>query len=457
MFQIGIASRSIAPNGPAMVQGQKYVRIARQAQDPISATAMAVMGTRADGTTERAVIVSLDVAMISRYLEDGIRQAVTRRLPELAAQSIVLTATHTHDSITMVEGAYPPQAEGILTPTQCMDIAIAATVEAVVEAWGKLTPCKIGRAFSHAVIAHNRRPVYTNGEAQMYGNPAKQEFRWIEGPEDHTLDMFFVWDMAGKLAGVVLNVPCPSQAEEHLTAWSSDYWHEVRLEIKARFGAHVWVLPLCGVSGDQSPHAVFDKPQEAELLARRGVSKRQEIADRICDGVERALKHAKPFEGDVVFAHDVRKTQFPPRKISKSERDWHERQHAWEIKEMDPRLWWPVRLKDVVDIYDGKKTAEPFAAEVHVFRIGDAVVATNPFELYVDYGYQIKARSTAAQTFLTQITGPYGMYLPTQRGVDGGGYGSIPVVSVVGPEGGQQLVELTLEMIEKQFPRPAGK
>jgi hypothetical protein len=457
MFQIGIASRNIAPKGPAMVQGQKYVRIATGEQDPIMATAMAIQGNRADGAVERAVLVSFDIALVTSPLEVGLRREVTKLIPGLAPESIVLTATHTHDSIVMSEGAYPPQAPEILTPTQCINHAVEQATQAVVEAFAKLAPCKIGRGFGHAVVAHNRRPVYEDGTAQMYGNPARKEFRWIEGPEDHTLDMFFVWDTAGKLSGVVIDVPCPSQAEEHLKAWSSDYWHEVRLEIKKRLGQEIWVFPLCGVSGDQSPHSVFDKAQEKELLERRGVSERQEIADRICDGVERALKYAKPMAGDVVFAHDVRKVEFAPRKISQKERDWHEKQYNWEIKEMDPRLWWPTRLKAVVEIFDGKKQVQPLSGEVHVFRIGDAVLATNPFELYTDFGLQIKARSTAPQTFLVQLTGPYGFYLPTQRGVDGGGYGSIPVVSVVGPEGGQQLVEVTLEMIEKQFPKPAAK
>jgi hypothetical protein len=452
MFKVGIASRSIAPKGPAMVQGQKYVRIATGEQDPIMATAMAMSGARGDGTREDVVMISLDIALLTVSLEAQVRRAVCAKVPELKGENIVLMATHTHDSITVVEGAYPPQAEGILTPTQCVAHAAAQAAEAAVEAWGKRAEVKIGRGFGHAVVAHNRRPVYANGDARMYGNPGDKNFRWMEGPEDHTLDMFFVWDLAGKLAGVVIDVPCPSQMQEHLTAWSSDFWHEVRLEIKKRLGAHVWVFAICGVAGDVSPHPVFDKKQELELIALRGSTERQEVADRICDGVERALKYAKPME-HAVLAHECVKTQLPGRKISQKERDWHQREYEVAIKEMDPRLWWPMRLKHVVDIFEGKAPIEAFDIEVHVLRIGDAVLATNPFELYVDYGYQIKARSTAAQTFLAQITGPYGMYLPTQRGVDGGGYGSIPVVSKVGPEGGQILVELTLEMIEKVFPK----
>jgi hypothetical protein len=87
----------------------------------------------------------------------------------------------------------------------------------------------------------------------------------------------------------------------------------------------------------------------------------------------------------------------------------------------------------------------------HVIRIGDLALATNPFELFVDYGLRIKARSIAAQTVVSQITAGTGWYLPTERAVEGGSYGAMPAVCKVGPEGGRELVEVTLEMISELF------
>ena len=46
-----------------------------------------------------------------------------------------------------------------------------------------------------------------------------------------------------------------------------------------------------------------------------------------------------------------------------------------------------------------------YEMELHVLRIGDAVVCTNPFELFTDYGIRIKARSQAVQTFVIQLVG----------------------------------------------------
>ncbi len=79
--------------------------------------------------------------------------------------------------------------------------------------------------------------------------------------------------------------------------------------------------------------------------------------------------------------------------------------------------------------------------EFNILRIGDIGICTNSFELFTDYGIQIKARSKALQTFIIQLAGP-GMYLPTERAVKGGHYSAI-----VGPEGGEILVDSTLEIL----------
>jgi len=88
--------------------------------------------------------------------------------------------------------------------------------------------------------------------------------------------------------------------------------------------------------------------------------------------------------------------------------------------------------------------------ELHILRIGDAVICTNPFELFTDYGVRIKARSKAVQTFVVQLAGG-GTYLPTERAVRGGGYSAVVHSSRVGPEGGQVLVDCTVDAIDSMF------
>ena len=86
-----------------------------------------------------------------------------------------------------------------------------------------------------------------------------------------------------------------------------------------------------------------------------------------------------------------------------------------------------------------------------MIRLGDVAIATNPFELYLDYGVRIEARSKAEQTFIVQLACGSGGYLPSARAIAGGSYGAGPENGPVGPEGGQVLVERTVELIGALF------
>jgi hypothetical protein len=76
------------------------------------------------------------------------------------------------------------------------------------------------------------------------------------------------------------------------------------------------------------------------------------------------------------------------------------------------------------------------------------VICSNPFELFCEYGIRIKARSKATQTFILQMSG-FGSYLPTARAQAAGSYSAIPQSNLIGPEGGQMLVDKTVEIIDE--------
>ena len=151
--------------------------------------------------------------------------------------------------------------------------------------------------------------------------------------------------------------------------------------------------------------------------------------------------------------HQVQMIALPVRKVTESE--WKAARSQVQNLSKDVRnqastVW----HQKVVDRYEQQqaKSSNPFLMELHVLRLGDVAVATNNFELFTDYGIQIKARSRALQTFLIQLAGPGATYVPTERAERGGGYSAIVESSTVGSEGGQVLVERTVEMINSLFP-----
>ena len=70
--------------------------------------------------------------------------------------------------------------------------------------------------------------------------------------------------------------------------------------------------------------------------------------------------------------------------------------------------------------------------------------------MFTEFGTRLIARSKAEQTFVIQLVGR-ATYLPTARAVAGGGYSAIVESSIVGPEGGQVLVDKSVELINAMW------
>jgi hypothetical protein len=447
MMKIGWASRDFTPTRPAMVQGQGHTRIGRKAMDPLTLNALAIEG--ADGK-DAAIVISCDLGMVSDELQRIVREQLRARLPAVTADQIFMCATHTHTSLVIEEGWYPQPEGDVMTPVEGMTLVAQRAVEAAAEAWESRSPQMIRHAFGHAVVGHNRRVVYADGSSVMYGRTNREDFRWAEGYEDHSLDMLFAWEPDGRLTGMMLVVPCPSQVDESLEVWSADYWHEVRQELRHRFGRHLHVVGLCSAAGDQSPHFVLYGREEEAMRRRRGFSERREIAQRVGDAVERALACTIPLADEPRFVHKVERLSLTARCATPADRAWAKTEYDKLVTHLDPKGWFCRRLRDIMQA-DESRPATPYVAEVHALRIGDIAMVTNPFELFLDYGLRIKALSPAAQTFVVQLAAGTGLYLPTERAIRGSGYGGSLLVAPVGVEGGDQLVKGSLEMIGGLF------
>ncbi len=465
-IRIGWASCDVSPERPTRLQGQFYERISEGIGDPITATVLALEGTRPDGSADCAVIVSCDRVGIPEHLQQAVRDAVGDRLPDVDPLKIVLNATHTHDApgVDLTAGYGWDHESGqdraedsdVMTGAEYVPFFAERVANAAVEAWENRAPGGVSRAFGHAVVGHNRRAVYMDNSAQMYGRTNREDFSHIEGYEDHSVDMLFTWDEAGLLTGIVVNIACPSQVEEHLTVVSADYWHETRIALRERYGEDLFVLPQCAPAGDQSPHFLLYKEQEQTMRERRGVTERQEVARRIARAVDDAYELAREaVSHSVPLAHVVRTVDLPARKVTDEEAESAradierlEAEQPDDARGESIRRTHIGRATRVLERHEAQGDDPMLPIELHVLRIGEVAMATNPFELFLDFGLRIEARSAAPQTMLIQLAaGAYG-YLPTERAVQGRSYGAEVVSNRVGPDGGQVLVEETLKDIE---------
>lgn len=464
---IGWASCDVSPNGPVRLQGQFYERISERIGDPITVTAMALDGTKPDGSSDCAIIVSCDRVGIPIHLQQTVRDAIGDRLPDVDMIKIILNATHTHDApgVDMTVWDHAPagqpkdDAPQVITGAEYAVFFSERVADAIVRAWKSRSQGGISRAFGHAVIGHNRRATYMDGSTQMYGQTNVDNFSHVEGYEDHNIDMLFTWDDNGGLTGILVNLACPSQVTEHLTVVSADFWHETRIDLRSRYGEDLFILPQCAPAGDISPHFILYKEQEQMMRERRGITEREDIARRITRAVDDVYELARDaVMPDVPLSHVVKTIDLPARKVTdeeaelaRSEITRMEGEQPTDAKAASINQIHIGRNRQVLKRYETQGNIPLQPVELHVLRIGDVVMATNPFELFLDFGLRIKARSIAPQTFLVQLAaGSYG-YLPTERAVQGRSYGAEVASNLVGPDGGQVLVDQTIKEIESLF------
>ncbi len=211
------------------------------------------------------MLISCDLVAIDAAVLDQVRRRVKERIPGLDRRKVVLNATHTHTAPVMKEGEYEIPRDGVMQPAEYAEFLSARVAEAAVKAWESRRPGRVGWGLGHAVVAQNRRSVYADGRAQMYGPTDRPDFRGIEGSEDQGVEVLFFWDREGKLLATAVNVACPSQEVEGGSAVNADFWHDVRESLRSRHGKDLLVLGWTGAAGDQSPHLMYRKRAEERM------------------------------------------------------------------------------------------------------------------------------------------------------------------------------------------------
>jgi hypothetical protein len=445
-ISIGWATADITPDRPVQIPGQFHERISERVRDPITATALAL-----EAGNGRAVMVSCDAVGVHADLMDEVRARVEPRVDDLDVKTIFLAATHTHTGPPLGRPLlYPEPGEGVMTIEECKAMFMDRVADTVVAAWNGRAPGGVSHVLGHAAVGFNRRLAYADGTSQMYGSSDREDFVGVEGTQDHGVEILFTFDPDGNPTGVVVNPACPSQVVEGKNFLSADYWDEARIRLKKRFGEDFFVLPLCSAAGDQSPRDLVRRGRgEADMRDEDGLV---EMGRRIANAVEDTYERARAcIQRGVALTHTVEELVLPGIEaraeelaaLGKDVETYMERNPEPGTSE-----WGRMRrYQKILDRFRDSTKAADLSMELHVIRLGDVAFCTNPFELFLDYGLRIKARSRAEQTFVVQLACDMVGYLPTRKAVAGAGYGAQLFSNPVGPDGGDLLVEATIDRI----------
>lgn len=419
---VGWATVDITPSARVVLDGSGYKRVTREVEDPVTATVLAVETRDKDRVIDQAIMISFDLVRMTKEVQEGLQRVAAARLKDFDATKLFCNVTHTHCGPSIsYERTGPGQLYDIsketdvMTPQQYILLIFDRVGAGIVEAWRSRCPAGVSWGLGNAVVGYNRRLSYADGSAIMGFDTARADFSHIEGCEDHAVEMLFFWDADRKLTGMLLNIACPSQVGRK--AISADFWHPIREGLRAKYGETLHVFAQCAAAGDQCPAPIVRSQAEKLMTARRNVTWKQELANRVIRAVDDVWPCAQAdIQTQPVFAHRTVKVDIP-NKNSYNEARW---------------------MPSLVPI------------EFHVLRLGDVAVTTNPFELFLDYGIQIKGRSKAVLTFVSQLTCDHHGYLPTRRAVAGGDYSAVN--HTVGPKGGRVLVDESVKAVNALWP-----
>ena len=499
-FQIGWAEYSLTPDKKVSLVGQFAERISEYVEKPLCVTAMAV-----STDSDQAVFCSCDLVGVSWSLRDAVREKLAGNTVGLDPMKVIISATHVHtgpryahrdDSSSkftgnatsfraLIESELPPDKKyiesanisanpDIAQPEETFEFLAEQISKAALAAWTSRTEGSFVNAFGRAPVGMCRRVCYNDGSAQMWGNAETAKFTAVEGGNDSGIELLYIFGADGELTGVVATLACPAQCVQHRLFVSPDFWGEAKMLLRQHFGEHIFLLPQCSAAGDQcpvdlvrwvepesdvhdpnlkrtNPHPRKADPSMFDLSGMRKAGKR--VANEIIAVYNEGLDAP---QADPELVHEVHNMQLPLRRttfaeVAAARRRIHDylAEKPGDVDfndaaalQVDLGILRREELQEKMDILD---------TECHIIRLGTIAIASNPFELFLDFGNQIKARSYAEQTFLVQLAGGSEGYLPTEKAEKGGHYSAFIASGLVGHVGGEQLVRETLKNINKLF------
>ena len=506
-IKIGWSEKELCFDKPVSLAGQFAERISQYVEKPLTVTAFAV---ESDG--DSMILCAFDLLNTPYALLKEIRKSVAAANKEIDVDKIVISAIHTHTgprykycgqnrisnmyqsssraepgTRALLEAELPEDRKyvekvnvsgnkNIMNNDELLEIIVREATAAIVEAWKTRKAGSFSNAFGRAVVGMCRRASYSDGTAQMWGDANRAVFTHLEGGNDSGIELLYVFDDDNNLTGVVANLACPAQCVQHRLFISPDFWGEVKMLLRKHFGENIFLLPLCSAAGDQCPvDLVRWVEPESDLndpnIKRNNPPKRKadpsmfdiagmkkagkRIANEIIEVYNEGLDEA---QSDIELVHRVEEIKLPLRRATLTEEIAAKKaiSEYLQNKPGDVDYNDAANLQIHLGVLRRMEVQEDFDViplEIHIIKLGSVAIATNPFELFLDYGNQIKARSNAEQTFLIQLANGSEGYLPTEKAEKGGHYSAFIASGCIGHEGGDLLVRETLKNINELFER----
>ena len=367
-------------------------------------------------------IVSLDLTNLDRASALALREACEVRTG-IPSSNITLAATHTH--VAPRTGVRPVFSKSASDPLY-VDYLFRRVVEAVEKAKESMRPARIaaGNAPTKG-LTFNRRYLKPDGGIKMVFAFDRDPALPPEGPADEDLGYIFFEEPDGTPIAlltsfsahnhVVGGCPVPGRGPDRF--FHRDFGGRFGDVVRKRLGRDIPTVYLAGAGGNtawQDPNV--PPPVDGAAAAWR-------IGERLADAfLDHYGSRPRAEIENLQFASEV--IAIPDRPLEESQFCGDHcdcRGSSEEIHAVDRARYGAARaaLEKRRELGD---TATSAIVELGAIAIGDVAVSTNPAELFVEFGLEIKERSPFAVTLISELSNGHCGYVPTERAFEGGGY-----------------------------------
>jgi neutral ceramidase len=451
-IKAGFAERDISPTIGMEIPGGYTKEFHKSFHDPCK-----VRVALFDDGKQQVVLIGVDALMLSR---DVVLQSRKRILDAygIKPEAVMIGASHSHSSgpTGMVQ---PHQYDG--APKDIQNLAYKESsmadqeylrkiteeiVRGVGEAEAACVPAQLGfGSGTEAGVSFNRRFLMKSGATWTHPGAMNPDIVKPAGPIDPQVGVIGAWDLHGKLLGTVVNFAC--HATTNPGGISANWPYYLERTIQGAMHSDAPVVFLQGACGDITQVDnlnPYRRPGAEEWAQLVGASVGAE-AVKVLVGIARTQ--------DARLA--VRQKVWPiNRRVPSAEHVAQARTIVEKGKPQGDVTIWKYAKEILLENY--LSSADPAVeVEVQAIQIGPAVFVSNPAELFVDYGLEIKRASGFPFTFVVELADGCVGYVPTQEafGPHGGGYETrLTSYSNLEITAGQQFTSTGIALISEMTP-----
>ena len=386
----------------------------------------------------RVAIVDVDILILTVDMDAQAREA-TVRATGISGENIRLAYSHNHSGPAMMSDWL---TEGMELAVEWYAAIPEKIVEAVKAAASNLEQVVVSSGAGECRININRRPMDEHGTRFTGRN-------WND-PVDHEVGVVGLDTMSGDPLATLMVFAChPTMMGHDNTSITPDFPGPARRVVEQTVGG--LCLFLQGAGGNQGPvHgfigdlAVYHREGTKLGLETARVrmnldpyERKERLIEIVPSGADLGMYSDDPIaEPDAMLSVAWDETDLPLRKLESVETL---NQRADELAGVVAEM----RANDaphqdlIVAISRAKKAAIALncarLAENHgkdgiikirtqAIRIGETVLVSVPLEPFVEVGLEVKERSPASRTFFSGFSNGHFNYLPTDAGIEEGGY-----------------------------------